>query len=78
VRQAAERSLGDGAVLLAGEGHPPVFELDDLVAGLLGEGVDCGGVPEIVRPLHRVVGVEIPGVLGVECGVDAALGGPGV
>jgi len=50
-----------------------VFELDDLVGCFFGEGIDCGGITEIVRPLHRIVGVEFPGVFFVECGVDASL-----
>ena len=78
VREAAERPLGDLSVLLAGERHAPVFELDHLVGCLLGERVDRWSVAEVVRAFHRVVGVQFPGILGVERGVDAALRCPRV
>ena len=73
-REAAERPLADRAVLLAGERHPPVFELDDFLGCVLRERVDCGGVAEVVRPLHRVVRVVFPRVALLQGGVDATLG----
>jgi len=51
-----------------------VFELDDLVGAILTERFDRGGVAEVVRPLHRVVGVILPGVGVPEGGVDPAFG----
>ena len=55
-----------------------MFELDDLARALLAEGLDRGSVPEVIGPLHRVVGVVLPRVAVAERGVDPAFGGPGV
>ncbi len=77
-RQSTERSLGDASVVLAGERHPPVFELDGLFRAVLTEGFDRWGVAEIVRPLHGVVGVEFPVVAFSECRVDTAFRCAGV
>jgi len=58
--EPAERSLGDASVVLAGEGHSPVFEPDDLFRTLPTEGLDRRRVTEVVGPLHRVVCVVLP------------------
>jgi hypothetical protein len=83
VAGAAERALGDAAVVETAERAPPVIHLEDhtgSVAGHLDGGVLVG---EVVRALDRVEGVLLGRVvvaLGVvgESRVDAALRGPGV
>jgi hypothetical protein len=74
-REATEGTLGDAAVVLAGERHPPVLQLDRLFGTHLTEGLDGRGVAQVVRALHGVVGVVVPVVAGAERGVDAALRG---
>ncbi len=51
-----------------------MFQLDDFFGAVLTECLDSRGVAEIVRPLHRVVGVLLPRVALAEGGVDATLG----
>jgi hypothetical protein len=47
-RESPEGPLGDASVLLAGERHPPVFELDHFLGALLTEGLDGRCVGEVV------------------------------
>ena len=65
-------------LLVAVEGDAHVLELEQLVGRLPAHDLDRVLVAEVVRPLDRVVGVRLPGVLGVEGRVDAALGRVGM
>ena len=72
---AAEGALAEPALLVAVEGHAEVLELEQLGGRLAAHDLDGVLVAEVVGALDRVEGVRLPGVLRVERGVDAALGG---
>ena len=71
---AAEGALAQPPLLVAVEGHAEVLELEQLLGRLAAHDLDGVLVAQVVRALDRVEGVRLPGVLGVERGVDAALG----
>ena len=71
-RGAAEGAGAELALLVAVEGHAPVLELQHLVGSLPAHDLDGVLVAQVVRALDRVEGVRLPGVLGVQRGVDAA------
>jgi len=76
VAVAAERPLGDAAVLRAVEEGAPGLQLEDPFGRLLG--VELGHAPAVehLAAAHRVAEVDLPVVLGVDVaqgGGDAAL-----
>ena len=75
---AAEGAGAELAFLVAVEGDAEVLEVEDLLRRLAGHDFDRVLVAEVVGALDRVEGVRLPGVAGVERGVDPALGGVGV
>ena len=75
---AAEGAGAEQALLVAVEGDAHVLEVQQLLGRLPAHDLDRVLVAEVVRALDRVVGVRLPGVLGVEGRVDAALGRVGV
>src|SRR5829696_6221242 len=72
---ASERPLAEPPLLISVEGHAEVLEVEDLLGRLAGHDLDRVLVAEVVGALDGVEGVRLPGVLGVERGVDAAGGG---
>ena len=77
-RRAAERAGAELALLVAVEGHAQVLQVEDLLGRLAAHDLDRVLVAQVVRALDGVEGVRLPGVLGVERGVDAALRRVGV
>ena len=75
---AAEGAGAELAFLVAVEGDAEVLEVEDLLRRLAGHDFDRVLVAEVVGALDRVEGVRLPGVAGVQRGVDPALGGIGV
>ena len=75
---AAEGAGAELAFLVAVEGDAEVLEVEDLLGRLAGHDFDRVLVAEVVGALDRVEGVRLPGVAGVERGVDPALRGVGV
>ena len=78
VAGAAERPLGDRAVVVAAEGAAHVLELDQVARRLAGHDLDRVLVAEVVGALDGVEHVRFPGVVVAEGAVDAALGAAGV
>ena len=72
---AAEGADGDAAVLLPAPRAAPVLELDHLARGLVHEGLDGVLVSEPVGAADRVVDVIVEGVVLLDHGRGAALGG---
>ena len=77
-RGAAEGAGAELALLVAVEGDAEVLEVEDLLRRLAAHDLDRVLVAEVVGALDRVEGVRLPGVAGVERGVDPALSGVGV
>ena len=75
---AAERARAELALGVAVERDARVLEPEHLVRGLAAHDLDRVLVAEVVRALDGVEGVRLPGVVGVQRGVDAAGGGVGV
>ena len=78
VAGAAERPLGDRAVLVAAEGAAHVLEGDQVAGRLAGHDLDGVLVAEVVGALDGVEHVSFPGVVVAEGAVDAALGAAGM
>ncbi len=75
---AAERPLGDRAVVVAAEGTAHVLERDQVARRLAGHDLDGVLVAEVVGALDGVEHVGFPGVVVAQGAVDAALGAAGV
>ncbi len=77
---AAEAALVDLALRRPVERQPEVLQLDDGVDGLPAHDLDGGLVAQVVRALHGVERVPLPGILlhVGEGGAHAPLGGAGV
>src|SRR5205823_1619152 len=69
---------GDAAVVFAAPGAAPVFELEQLLGGLLDEGLDGVLVAEPVAAGDGVVGVLVAAVVQGDDAGRPALGGDGV
>ena len=77
-RGAAEGAGAELALGVAVEGDARVLEPQDLARGLPAHDLDRVLVAEVVGALDRVERVRLPGVVGVQRGVDAARGRVGV
>ena len=77
-RRSAERPGSEVAGAVAVERDPGVLEPQDLVGGLAAHHLDRVLVAEVVGALDGVERVGLPGVLGVQRGVDAAGGCDGM
>jgi hypothetical protein len=73
--RAAERAGSQLPFGAAVEGDPGVLQPEHLVRGLAAHDLDRVLIAEVVRALDGVEGVGLPGVVGVQRGVDAARGG---
>ena len=75
---AAERPRAEMPGLVAVEGDARVLEPQHLAGRLAAHDLDRVLVAEVVRALHGVVGVGLPGVVRIQRRVDPAGGGVGV
>ena len=74
---AAEATLRDAALVVAGEGAAHVLEFEDVLRALAGQHFGRVLVDEVVAALDGVEHMQVPGILGrvAERGGDPALGG---
>ncbi len=70
--RAAERSRAEVAGLVPVERDAEVLQVQDLVGRLAAHDLDRVLVAQVVRALDRVERVRLPGVLGIQRGVDPA------